>query len=126
MRIARSSRSTRLSAILVSSILLVLSLPTRAGNCGWSRVDHRVSYDASGAWNPSVYRDIVSALTIAQIGGRRLLLIGGTASITGEDSRHVGKVDAQLLMAVTELSSSISFRATASAQVLALEPTSES
>ena len=23
-----------------------------AQNCGWSRVDHRVSYDASGVWNP--------------------------------------------------------------------------
>ena len=50
-------------------MLLILSLPVAAGNCGWSRVHHRVSYDASGAWNPFVYRDIVSALTIAQIGG---------------------------------------------------------
>ena len=69
VRIARSSSSTRLAAILTSSILLIQSLPVAAGSCGWSRVDHRVSYDASGAWNPSVYRGIVGALTIAQIGG---------------------------------------------------------
>jgi chorismate lyase / 3-hydroxybenzoate synthase len=34
--------------------------------------------------------------TIAQLGGRPQLLIGGTASILGEDSVHIGDVDAQL------------------------------
>jgi hypothetical protein len=24
----------------------------RAQDCGWSRIDHRVDYDGSGAWNP--------------------------------------------------------------------------
>jgi len=54
------------------SLLLVLSLtalPSGAQNCGWSHVDHRVNYDASGVWNPNVYRGLVGALTVAEIGG---------------------------------------------------------
>jgi len=38
-------------------------------NCGWSHIDHIVSYDASGIWNPNVYRSLVGGLSIAQIGG---------------------------------------------------------
>ena len=45
------------------------TLPAAAQNCGWSHIDHMVSYDASGAWNPNVYRGLVGALTAAQIGG---------------------------------------------------------
>jgi membrane-associated phospholipid phosphatase len=45
------------------------ALPAAGQNCGWSRVDHIVSYDASGVWNPNVYRGLVGALTAAQIGG---------------------------------------------------------
>ena len=37
-----------------------------------------------------------SRATIAAVGGRQRLLIGGTASIVGEDSLHVGNVSAQL------------------------------
>jgi undecaprenyl-diphosphatase len=43
--------------------------PALGQNCGWSRVDHMVSYDASGAWNPNTYRGIVGALTVAEVGG---------------------------------------------------------
>jgi undecaprenyl-diphosphatase len=32
-------------------------------------VDHRVSYDASGIWNPNVYRGLMGAITVAEIGG---------------------------------------------------------
>jgi chorismate lyase / 3-hydroxybenzoate synthase len=35
--------------------------------------------------------------TIARLGGRPRLLIGGTASILGEDSAHLGDADAQLV-----------------------------
>jgi membrane-associated phospholipid phosphatase len=45
------------------------TLPAAAQNCGWSRIDHTVSYDASGVWNPNVYRGLVGVLTAAQIGG---------------------------------------------------------
>ncbi len=47
----------------------ILAQPVPAQNCGWSRVDHRVSYDASGIWNANVYRGIVNATLVAQIGG---------------------------------------------------------
>jgi len=48
---------------------LLLALDCEAQNCGWSRVDHMVSYDASGMWDPTVYRSIVGALSVAGIGG---------------------------------------------------------
>ena len=65
-----------------------------AQNCGWSHIDHRVSYDASGAWNANVYRDVVIALSVAQIGG---------AAWEGADSRF-GRtmwqgIDAELISA---------------------------
>ena len=50
-------------------MLVLAAQASQAQNCGWSRVDHLVSYDASGAWNPNVYRGIVGALSIAEIGG---------------------------------------------------------
>jgi len=79
-------------------VLLVsmVSLLCEAQNCGWSRVDHRVSYDASGMWNPSVYRGLVGGLTIAQVGG---------AFWEGSETRF-GKtmwqgIDAQLVASVS-------------------------
>jgi membrane-associated phospholipid phosphatase len=49
--------------------LSLTALPAVGQNCGWSRIDHMVSYDASGVWNPNAYRGLVGALTAAQIGG---------------------------------------------------------
>ncbi len=49
--------------------LLLIAAACDAQNCGWLRVDHRVSYDASGVWNPNVYRGVVGALTVAEVGG---------------------------------------------------------
>ena len=54
---------------ILALLISMASLHCEAQNCGWSRVDHRVSYDASGIWNPNVYRGVVGGLTIAQIGG---------------------------------------------------------
>jgi membrane-associated phospholipid phosphatase len=45
------------------------TVPCAAQDCGWSHVDHVVHYDASGVWNANVYRGVVGALTVAQIGG---------------------------------------------------------
>ena len=59
----------RLAATLLSVAALSISVPAPAQNCGWSRIDHRVTYDASGIWNPSAYRGLVDALTIAEVGG---------------------------------------------------------
>jgi len=52
-------------------VVFVLSQPAwvAAQNCGWSRIDHLVSYDASGVWNPNISRGIFYALTVAQVGG---------------------------------------------------------
>ena len=61
-------RSTPLRALLLLACVIA-PCAARAQNCGWSRIDHEVSYDASGAWNPNVYRDLVGALTIVQVGG---------------------------------------------------------
>jgi membrane-associated phospholipid phosphatase len=60
-------RFVRRLAIILSALLA--GLPASAQNCGWSRIDHTVAYDASGVWNPNVYRGLVGALTAAQIGG---------------------------------------------------------
>jgi hypothetical protein len=67
-----------------------------AQNCGWSRIDHRVTYDESGVWNPNVYRGVVGALTVAQIGG---------AIYEGSETRF-GKtmwqgMDSEIISAVT-------------------------
>lgn len=61
-----TSLSRALLALLIGALA---ALPCAAQNCGWSRVDREVSYDASGIWNPTVYRSIVGALTVAQVGG---------------------------------------------------------
>ncbi len=70
----------------------LLALHSEAQTCGWSRVDHEVRYDASGLWNPKVYRGLVSGLTLAQI---------GSAAWEGSETRF-GKtmwqgIDAQLI-----------------------------
>jgi membrane-associated phospholipid phosphatase len=55
-----------LATVVISTFL---AASATAQNCGWSKIDHRVSYDESGMWNPNVYRGVVGTLTIAQIGG---------------------------------------------------------
>ena len=58
--------SLRIAFALLAALL---SVEAAAQNCGWSHIDHEVSYNASGVWNPNVYRGIVGALSVAQIGG---------------------------------------------------------
>jgi undecaprenyl-diphosphatase len=67
--ITSSAFAKRVAATLLSFAALTVPVGAHAQNCGWSRIDHRMAYDASGPWNPSVYRGIVSALTIAEVGG---------------------------------------------------------
>ena len=55
--------------IVLGTLATVSAVPASAQDCGLSRIDHRLSYDASGVWNPDVYRGLVGALTVAQIGG---------------------------------------------------------
>ena len=54
--------------VLLMGIMLIAPV-CEAQNCGWSSVDHRVSYDDSGVWNPKFYRGVADGLTVAQIGG---------------------------------------------------------
>ncbi len=79
----------------VLMIAAMFAGPACAQNCGWSIIDHRVNNDASGVWNPNVYRGIVDTLTVAQIGG---------AVWEGADSR-LGKtmwqgIDSQIISSV--------------------------
>jgi len=61
-------------------------------------VDHLVAYDASGVWNPNVYRGVIDALTVAEIGGA---VWEGAESRFGKtmwqgiDSEIIGGVTAQ-------------------------------
>jgi membrane-associated phospholipid phosphatase len=88
----------RRTLALATLALSMTSLPAVAQNCGWSRIDHLVSYDASGMWNPNVFRGIVGALTIAQVGGA---LWEGSESRFGKtmwqgiDSEIIGDVAAE-------------------------------
>ena len=55
--------------IAVASLALAaLPVPARA-DCFWSHVDHLPSFSESGAWNPRVYRGVVDAIGLAEIGG---------------------------------------------------------
>jgi membrane-associated phospholipid phosphatase len=47
----------------------LLAVEAVAQNCGWSHIDNKVGYNESGMWNPNVYRGIMGALTVAQLGG---------------------------------------------------------
>ena len=49
-----------------------------------------------------------SRATTVEIGGRRLLVVGGTASVVGEDSMHAGDVHAQLEETFCNLGSLVS------------------
>ena len=88
----------RRTLVLATLTLSMTSLPAAAQNCGWSHIDHLVSYDVSGMWNPNVYRGIVGALTIAQVGGA---LWEGSQSRFGKtmwqgiDSEIIGDVSAE-------------------------------
>ena len=57
------------TTVVLLAAFLLTTRACDAQNCGWSHVDHLVSYDASGVWNPNVYRGVVGALTVAEIGG---------------------------------------------------------
>jgi undecaprenyl-diphosphatase len=82
-------------------VVVAFALPASAvaQNCGWSHIDHLVSLDNSGVWNPNVSRGIVGALTIAEVGGA---LWEGSESRFGKtmwqgiDSELIGAGVAQL------------------------------
>jgi membrane-associated phospholipid phosphatase len=75
-----------------------------AQNCGLSRVDHLVPYSESGAWNPNVYRSLVTVLTVGQIGGA---LWEGTESRLGRTMWQ--GIDAELVSAVAAGAGKLAF-----------------
>jgi undecaprenyl-diphosphatase len=83
---------------LLPVALALLSFSAVGQNCGWSRIDHTVSYDASGVWNPNAYRGLMIGLTAAQVGGA---LWEGSESRFGKtmwqgiDSEIIGGVAAE-------------------------------
>lgn len=94
---ARDRMRTRLSCWL--GLALALSpAAALAQSCGWSHIDREVGFSDSGMWNPNVYRGIVGALTIAQVGGA---LWEGSESRFGKtmwqgiDSEIIGDVAAE-------------------------------
>jgi membrane-associated phospholipid phosphatase len=92
--------------------LVVTAVPGLAQDCGLSRIDHMVSYDASGIWNPNVYRGIVGALTVGEVGG---------AIWEGSESRF-GKtmwqgIDSEIIAGVSAEAGKYIFTRTRPAQV---------
>ena len=80
-------------------VTLAASLALHASGsnaCVWSSIDHKIGYDQSGVWNPSVYRSVLIGVSALQAGG---------ALWEGAESRF-GKtmwqgIDAQLIGAAT-------------------------
>jgi undecaprenyl-diphosphatase len=61
-------RRARLLLISVG-LVVVLGLPATGYTGGWSIIDRRVHQDESGIWNPNVYRGLMGALSVAELGG---------------------------------------------------------
>jgi chorismate lyase/3-hydroxybenzoate synthase len=99
-----------------------LATATAVGISGDALVVHCLASDAHGqpvenprqkpAWRYSARYGPMppsfSRATVATVNGRRVLLIGGTASIVGEDSLHVGHVAAQLSETLCNLATLVS------------------
>jgi membrane-associated phospholipid phosphatase len=56
-------------SLIVGALAALALTPTYAGACGWSSIDHRVSQDESGMWDPNVYRGMMIGASAAVLGG---------------------------------------------------------
>jgi membrane-associated phospholipid phosphatase len=83
--------SVRRSFAIVLSVCAV-SFP----NDGWGQIDHQVTPDTSGIWNPDIYRSLLVAMTVGQIG--LALWEGGEARIGNTAWRGI---DSEIIAAVT-------------------------
>ena len=45
--------------LIVAALAALALTPAHASACGWSSIDHRVSQDESGIWDPNVYRGMM-------------------------------------------------------------------
>lgn len=83
----------------VAAALLLLAVATLALACG-DHLDHIVTQDESGIWNPNVYRGLMLAMTVGQVG--LALYEGGETRLgntawRGIDSEIIGAVSADVL-----------------------------
>jgi len=67
------------TASLLLAIFFIASTLPVAGHAG--SIDHKVSKDESGIWNPKVYRGLMGVLSIADLGGA---LLEGSESRLGK------------------------------------------
>jgi len=44
------------ATVRLLAVLALMPVAAVAQNCGWSHVDHRVTYEASGIWDAKTYR----------------------------------------------------------------------
>jgi undecaprenyl-diphosphatase len=63
---------------------------------GWGQIDHQVTPDTSGIWNPDIYRSLLLAMTVGQIG--LALWEGGETRIGNTAWRGI---DSEIIAAVT-------------------------
>jgi len=85
----------RVRLLLVSLGFAVISgLPAAGYPADWSVIDHQVTKDESGIWNPKVYRGLVGAISVAGLGGA---LWEGSESRLGKTLWQT--MDAELLAA---------------------------
>jgi hypothetical protein len=63
-----SPRATR-SLFLLMIMVVASGLPVTGHAGGWSAIDHKVSQNESGIWNPNVYRTMMEVLSVADLGG---------------------------------------------------------
>jgi len=84
-------------AALIGFFALVVTSSTWACNDSF---DHKVTLDTSGIWNPDVYRSLMLALTVGQVG---VALYEGDSSRLGDtawrgiDSEIIGAVSSEVL-----------------------------
>src|SRR3954463_3928507 len=95
----RSAMAIKKYSICLVVLSLFLAGTAKAQNCGWSKIDHQLSYDESGIWKPSNYRNLMNGLTIAQVVGAlgegsdsRL----GLTMWQGIDSQIIGNVSSEI------------------------------
>jgi len=56
--------------LLISvGLVLISGLPATGYAVDWSVIDHQVTKDESGIWNPKIYRGLVGVLSVAGLGG---------------------------------------------------------
>ena len=76
--------------------LLLVVLAATATTSTWADIDHLVTEDTSGIWNPSIYRGLQLGLTIGQIG---LALYEGGETRLGNTAWR--GIDSELIAAVS-------------------------